>query len=93
MVLDSVRILTDSASHLWQRLVGYGSLETLPTSSDFEDWAGSMRCPGMLNQIEELQLRRDYRRLRSLLIQIAALVHSQSRALELVRTQADEIDE
>jgi len=91
MALDSIRILTTSAGQLWQRLGTYGTLEALPSCSSFEEWLRSAGHPGSLNQIEELQLRRDYRQLYRLLTQIETLVHSQSLALELVRSRADEI--
>ncbi len=91
MGLNSIRILTTSAGQLWQRLGTYGTLEALPSSYSFEDWLCSAGHLGTLNQIEELQLRRDYHQLYRLLIQIEALVHSESLALELVRLHAGEI--
>lgn len=85
MALDSIRLLTDSAKYLWQRLGNYGALEALPTSRGFDDWVRSESGLDSLSQIEVLQLKRDYHRLHGLLIQIEALVHSRSRVVELVR--------
>lgn len=93
MTLDSIRILSVSAGQIWQRLGNYGTLETLPSSPDFEHWCCNTENTGSLNQIDELQLRRDYRRLYRLLSQIETLVHSRSLALELVRSRAHETDQ
>lgn len=88
MAIDSVRILADSAGHLWQRLDTYGPLDIIPTGNGCDDWLREISQVRPLNRVEELQLRRDYSRLYCLLTQIEILVKSKSRAVELVRARA-----
>lgn len=86
MAIDSVRLLSDSAAQLWRRLNLVRPLETPDDGSSFEAWIG----PGgqkQLDHAEEQALRRDYRRLLTLLEELEILVRSRSRALELVREQ------
>lgn len=88
MTIDSMRILLESASQIWQRLATYGLAHLLDTNS--EDDAGLRTMIDLVtpNEIEALQLRRDYHRLYHLLHQIEALGYSPAVALELVRTRA-----
>ncbi len=88
MAIDSVRILTDSAGQLWQRLDTYGSLDVLSTGNSCDDWLHNVSLVRPLTRVEELQLRRDYLRLYCLLTQIEILVKSKIRAVELVRDRA-----
>lgn len=88
MAIDSVRLLTDSAVHVWRGLSHYGSIETLTTSNCFDEWIGTMTPRQPLNRAEEQLLRRDYRRLTTLIAEIETLVRSRTRAIDLVRTQS-----
>ncbi|MCG8348502.1 MAG: hypothetical protein MI924_12080 [Chloroflexales bacterium] len=90
MAIDSVRMLTDSAGQLWQRLSSFGTIETLVSSDCFDDWIQYSDRVASLNQIEEQAMRRDYHRLNNLLADIETLVRSRHRALELVRARAAE---
>ncbi len=88
MTINSMRILVDSASQLWQRLATYGMADLLDTSSEDDACLRTMIDLAALPQIEALQLRRDYHRFYHLLHQIEALGYSKAVALELVRTRA-----
>jgi hypothetical protein len=86
MAIDSVRLLSDSAAQLWRRLSLVRPLETPSNDDCFEHWIGA--APAELDQAEEQALRRDYRRLLTLLEEIAILVRSRDKALAIVREQA-----
>ncbi len=86
MAIDSVRLLSDSAAQIWRRLNLVHPLEIPAETSGFESWIG----PGgrkQLDSAEEQALRRDYRRLQTLIDEIEFLVRSRPRALELIREQ------
>jgi hypothetical protein len=89
MAIDSVRLLSDSAAQIWRRLNLVRPLEIPADSAAFESWLGADVQPA-LDHAEEQALRRDYRRLLTLVDEIAFLVRSRPRALELVREQLGE---
>jgi hypothetical protein len=89
MAIDSVRLLTDSAAQLWRNLSRYSSIELLTSSDCFDDWIVAA-APPSFDKAEEQSLRRDYRRLLTLIDEIETLVHSRPRALELVRARLSE---
>lgn len=86
MAIDSVRLLSDSAAQLWRRLSLVQPLETPDDTPGFDAWIAGGHRP--LDQAEEQALRRDYRRLLTLIEELEVLVRSRSRAVELVREQA-----
>jgi hypothetical protein len=86
MAIDSVRLLTDSAAQLWRRLDQIRPMAAPRSDDGFEAWLGVAQ----LDQGEEQALRRDYRRLLTLIDEIGTLVRSRSRALELVREEAEQ---
>lgn len=87
MAIDSVRLLSDSAAQLWQRLSLVRPL-ALPEDGDcFDNWLGS--GPRQLDEAEEQALRRDYRRFLLLMDEIETLVRSRDRAVAIVREQVD----
>lgn len=87
MAIDSVRLLSDSAAQLWRRLSLVRPLETPGEAPGFDAWfAAADRIP--LDPAEEQALRRDYRRLQTLIEELEVLVRSRARAVELVREQA-----
>lgn len=90
MAIDSVRLLTDSAAQVWRSLSRYSSIEALTTSECFDDWIGTTPSGAPLDCAEEQLLRRDYRRLTTLIDEIETLVRSRSRAIDLVRTHIAE---
>lgn len=87
MAIDSVRLLTDSAAHVWRRLSAIHSLETFSGGGCFEDWLGPVTSP-TFDQAEEQALRRDYHLLANLLTELGSLLHSRERAIALVRAEA-----
>lgn len=89
MAIDSTRLLTDSAAQLWRRLQHYAQIEALPSSSCYEDWIGTTPPS---DPLEDQALRRDYRRLHNLLIELATLVAGHAHALELVRERVLEAE-
>jgi hypothetical protein len=90
MAIDSVRLLTDSAAQLWRGLSCYSSIESLTASDCFDDWIGTTAPAPALDRAEEQSLRRDYRRLITLIDEIETLVRSRPRALDLVRARIAE---
>lgn len=84
MAIDSVRLLTDSAAQLYRRLSAVHPLES--ASSPFDEWLGA--SPSGLDHAEEQALRRDYRRLVTMIDEIETLVRSRPRALDMVRERA-----
>lgn len=90
MAIDTPRLLTDSAAHLWRRLQIYAPIENIITSTCYEDWIGTTSPHDTL---EDQALRRDYRRLSNLLIELSRLVSSNERALALVRSRVAEEEE
>jgi trans-aconitate methyltransferase len=90
MAIDSVRLLTDSAAQIWRGLSRYSSIESLTASDCFDDWIAATALSPALDRAEEQSLRRDYRRLITLIDEIETLVRSRSRALDLVRTRIAE---
>ena len=90
MAIDAVRMLTESAAKIWQRLSEFNSIETLPTCDSFEVWISHQQPRPALDQTEEQLMRRDYRRLCELLTEIETLVRSRSQAIELVRSRVAE---
>ncbi|MBX0327559.1 hypothetical protein K2Z83_07685 [Oscillochloris sp. ZM17-4] len=90
MAIDSVRLLTDSAVQIWRGLSCYSSIESLTASDCFEDWLGNTTPRISLDRAEEQSLRREYRRLTTLIDEIETLVRSRTRALDLVRSRIAE---
>jgi hypothetical protein len=86
MAIDSVRLLTDSAAHVWRRLSAIHSLEAFIGGACFEDWLGPAPSPPF-NQAEEQALRRDYHLLANLLTELESLLHSREQAIALVRSE------
>ena len=86
MAIDSVRLLSDSAAQLWRRLNLVRPLDTPGADDCFERWIGP--APIQLPQADEQALRRDYKRLLTLIEEIETLVRSRDRALAIVREQA-----
>lgn len=91
MAIDSVRLLSDSAAQLWRRLSLIRPIEAPDYASSFDAWIGAA-SPRPLDPAEEQALRRDYRRLQTLIEELATLVRSRARALDLVREQAAQSD-
>ena len=91
MAIDTVRLLTESAAQIWQRLSPYGSIEALPSQEGFDAWLQLAQPRPSLDHTEEQALRRDYRRLCEILTEIEALVRSRPRALELVLNHQNEL--
>lgn len=84
MAIDSVRLLTDSAAQLYRRL---GTLRPLEqASAPFDVWLGADRQ--LDDQAEAQALRRDYRRLVTMIDELETLVRSRALALALVRERA-----
>ncbi|NTV64487.1 MAG: hypothetical protein HGA65_13250 [Oscillochloris sp.] len=90
MAIDSVRLLTDSAAHVWHGLSRYTSIETLTASECFDDWIRTTIPTLTLDRAEEQSLRREYRRLTTLIDEIETLVRSRTRAIDLIRSRIDE---
>jgi DNA gyrase/topoisomerase IV subunit A len=89
MAIDSVRLLTDSAAQIWRRLANISPIEELCASECFDEWISAANR-ARLDQAEEQSLRRDYRRLTTLIEEIETLVRSRTRALELVQIRIAE---
>lgn len=89
MAIDSVRLLTDSAAQIWRGLSRYSSIESLTTSDCFDEWI-TAAAGTSLDRAEEQSLRREYRRLTTLIDEIETLVRSRSRAIDLVRVRISE---
>jgi hypothetical protein len=85
MAIDSIRLLTDSAAQLYRRLSAVHPIEGSGGPS-FDEWLGA-GIKG-LDQADEQALRRDYRRLFTMIDEIETLVRSRLRALALVRERA-----
>lgn len=86
MAIDSVRLLTDSAAQLYRRLSAVRPIEG--AGGPFDDWlAGAQQ----LDRAEEQALRRDYRRLVTMIDELETLVRSRPRALALVHERAAEV--
>ena len=90
MAIDSVRLLTNSAAQIWRDLSRYSSIESLTASDCFDDWIGITVPAVALNRAEEQALRRDYRRLITLIDEIETLVYSRPRAIDLIRARVAE---
>lgn len=86
MAIDSVRLLTDSAAQLYRRLSAVRPLGA--AALPFDEWLGADSRP--LDQADEQALRRDYRRLVTMIDEIETLVRSRPRALTLVHERAAE---
>lgn len=87
MAIDSVRLLSDSAAQLWRRLNLVRPFEAPDDTPGFDAWlAAPGRAP--IDLAEEQALRRDYRRLLTLIEELEVLLRSRARAIELVREQA-----
>jgi hypothetical protein len=87
MAIDSIRLLTDSAAHLYRRLSDLRPLEA--ATGPFDEWLGNGRS---LDHADEQALRRDYRRLVTLIDELETLLRSRHRALDLIRERAAEPD-
>ena len=85
MAIDSIRLLTDSAAQLYRRLSGLRPLDA--ATRPFDEWVGATRPS---DHAEEQVLRRDYRRLVTIIDELETLVRSRPRALELIRERAAE---
>ncbi|PDW00719.1 hypothetical protein [Candidatus Chloroploca asiatica] len=83
MAIDTIRLLTDSAAQL------YATLDRLRPLGDpdasFDVWRAGL---GMLDDADEQQLRRNYRRLLTMIAEIEGLVCSHATAIALVRAHA-----
>jgi hypothetical protein len=90
MAIDSLRLLTDGAAQIWQRLSRFSPIEVLQNSDCFEDWIYAVERIPPLDQMEEQLLRRDYRRFLEILTEIETLTRSRAQALDLVRARSDE---
>jgi hypothetical protein len=90
MAIDSLRLLTDSAAQIWRSLSRYSSIESLTASDCFDDWIGASAPGRPLDRVEEQSLRREYRRLTTLIDEIETLVRSRSRAIDLIRSRISE---
>ncbi len=90
MAIDSVRLLTDSAAQIWRGLSRYSSIEALTNSECFDEWIRTYHPHIPLDRAEEQSLRRDYRRITTLIDEIETLVRSRSHAIRLVVTQSDD---
>ena len=102
MAIDTIRVLSESAAHLWNRLQSYGSLERLLVCECFEDWREPEVPPTTVSvthpatvvpataSFDEALIRRDYRRLRELLLELEMLVRSRERTMELVLANVHE---
>jgi hypothetical protein len=88
MAIDSVRLLTDCAAQLYRRLSAVHPLGG--AGGPFDEWLGLESR--QLDHAEEQALRRDYRRLVTIIDELETLVRSRPRALELVRAAVDEAD-
>lgn len=91
MAIDSIRLLVDSAGPLWRRLDTYSSLEDLPVSDTFDDWIARSPYLSRVDGPTEQQLRRDYRRLHTLLNELETLLCSRPLALAMVRERSTEL--
>ena len=88
IALDPVSMLIDSAAHLWSRLERHASLDNRPQQSGLDTWL-ALGSTDALDAAELLQLRREYRRLCSLLDQLVTLLRDEPRALQAVRTRLE----
>lgn len=83
MAIDTLRLLTDSAAQL------YASLDRLRPLGDpdasFDAWRAGL---GTLDDADEQQLRRNYRRLLTMIAEIEGLVCSHATAIAIVRAHA-----
>jgi hypothetical protein len=84
MAIDSIRLLTDSAAQLYRRLSAVHPIGV--DERPFDEWFGV--AGQQLDQAEEQALRRDYRRLVTMIDELETLVRSRLRALDLVREAA-----
>ncbi|NJM08863.1 hypothetical protein HC891_25695 [Candidatus Gracilibacteria bacterium] len=91
MAIDSLRLLTDSAAQIWQRLSHFSPIEVLQNSDCFEDWIHAVERVPPLDHTEEQLLRREYRRFLEILTEIETLTRSRTQALELVRARSDDL--
>lgn len=85
MAIDSVRLLTDSAAQLYRRLSAVRPIGA--AGGPFDEWLGPAQP---LDHADEQALRRDYRRLVTMIDELETLVRSRPRALALVRERAAE---
>lgn len=90
MAIDSLRLLTDSAAQLWPRLAVYGPIETSLDRCCSDEWLAIVQRTTPLPPTDQLTLRRDYRRLCTLIEEIESLVRSRPRAIEMVQTRIAE---
>ncbi|MCU0494485.1 MAG: hypothetical protein MUD01_23095 [Chloroflexaceae bacterium] len=89
MAIDSIRMLADSAGQLWHHLRRYGPGDRLLTSEHVEAWL--QHCPTPPDPLAEQQLRREFRRLHTLVRELEVLLHSRSRALDMIVERAGEL--
>jgi len=87
MTIDSLRLLTDSAAILWQRLSQFGSPDLLGRRVAFEEWLAATQP--RLSSADEQAIRRDYRRLSILLAELERLTCSREQALALIMHAID----
>jgi hypothetical protein len=85
MDINTVRLLTDSAAQCYRRLSAVHPVEGVGVAS-FDEWLGA--GIGQLDHAEAQALRRDYRRLVTIIDEIETLVRSRPQALNLVRERA-----
>lgn len=84
MAIDSVRLLTNSAAQLYRRLSAVRPVGA--AGGPFDEWLGA--SGQQLDHADEQALRRDYRRLVTMIDELETLVRSRPRALDLVRERA-----
>lgn len=80
MSIDSARLIRDSAAQIYWRLHHIHPLDD--AGLEFDEWLAGADLP---DRAELQALRREYRCLMHLLDELAALVHSRTRALDLIR--------
>lgn len=84
-------MLINSAACLWQNLEQYAALELRPQRSELETWLSKGNSAQALDENQVWQLRRDYRRLCSLLDHLETLLRDDGdEAVEAVRARLAE---
>jgi hypothetical protein len=91
LALDPVAMLLNSAACLWQELEQYAELDVRPRYSALDTWLAKGAYQQGLDPNQIWQLRRDYRRLCSLLDHLETLLCDDGKeAVEAVRARIAE---
>lgn len=91
LALDPVAMLINSAACLWQELEQYAELDVRPERSELDTWLAKGTYHQSLDPNHIWQLRRDYRRLCSLLDHLETLLRDDGEeAVEAVRARIAE---